>query len=228
MRVLVACEFSGVVRRAFCAKGHQAWSCDLLPAEDGDPWHIQGDVRDYLKPPQAWDLLIAHPPCTYLTKAGSRWLYTGGRGNVPDAERWSNMRAAAEFFYDLLRAPVPKVAVENPVMHRHATYIIGRKQDQIIHPWEHGHQERKATGLWLRGLDPLWPTKIVGPPPKDRERKTWDRVHYAAPGPNRWKERSRTLEGVAAAMADQWGGSPGYSLVSDATEPGHSLAGAAA
>lgn len=182
MRVLVACEFSGVVREAFRARGHDAWSCDLLPAEDDGP-HLQGDVRAVLAA-GCWDLMIAHPPCTRLASSGARWFHLYR----------DEQEAAVEFVRELLAAPIPRIALENPIGVL-STRI--RKPEQIIQPWQFGHGETKATCLWLKGLPPLVPTKIVaGRVP---------RVHYASPGPDRWKERSRTLPGIAAAMAEQWG-----------------------
>lgn len=194
MKVLVACEFSGIVRDAFIARGHDAISCDVLPSERPGP-HLEMPIE--LVRTTDYDLMIAHPPCTYLTNAGVRWLYTGGSA-FPDATfdeaRYKLMTQAALFFLDLLHADVPMIAVENPVMHGYAGI---RKADQIIQPWQFGHGEVKGTGLWLKNLPPLVPTNIVdGRTP---------RVHYASPGPNRWKERSRTLQGIADAMADQWG-----------------------
>lgn len=193
MRVLIACEFSGTVRDAFLARGHDAVSCDLLPSASPGP-HIQGDALDRLG--DGWDLLIAHPPCTYLSNSGVRWLY-GGRGQVRDPVRWANMEDGANFFRAMLEAPIPRIAVENPVMHGHAKAIVGRDQDQTIQPWQFGHGETKATCLWLKDLPPLAPTQIVdGRAP---------RVHFASPSPDRWKERSVTLSGIASAMAEQWG-----------------------
>jgi hypothetical protein len=196
MRVLVACEFSGIVRDAFIAAGHDAMSCDLLPTERPGP-HRQTDVRRLLDWTSGggwgYDLMIAHPPCTYLANSGVRWLY-GGKGTVRDPERWALMEEAAAFFRLLLDAPIPRIAVENPIMHRHAGI---RPPDQIIQPWQFGHGETKATGLWLKNLPPLQPTT------KLREREA--RVYLASPGPDRWKERSRTLPGMAEAYADQWG-----------------------
>jgi hypothetical protein len=188
MRVLVACEFSGTVRRAFRERGHDAWSCDLLPAEDGSEFHIQNDALHVLYARQ-WDLLIFHAPCTRLSNSGVRWL----------AERnlWEEMHAAANFFRTLLNAPVPKIAGENPIMHRHARAIVGEPYAQIIQPWQFGHGETKATCLWLKGLPKLVPTNIV----EGREA----RIHRMPPGPDRWKERSRTFPGIAKAMAEQWG-----------------------
>lgn len=182
MRVLVACEFSGVVRDAFRARGHDAMSCDLLPTEVDGP-HYMGDVRDVLD--DGWDLMVAHPPCTHLAVSGARWF----------AKKRAEQVEALEFVRLLLDAPIPRIALENPVS------IISsriRKPEQIIQPWQFGHGETKATCLWLKGLPLLRATNIVD----GREA----RVHKMAPGPNRWRERSRTFEGIAAAMADQWGG----------------------
>ena len=187
MRVLVACEFSGVVRDAFRAKGHDAWSCDLLPS-DSPGQHFNGDVRDKLSTHDiydaAWDLMIAHPPCTYLAVSGARWF----------KDRQQEQTEALDFVRFLLDAPIPRIALENPIS------VISskiRKPDQIIQPWQFGHGEVKATCLWLKNLPKLAPTNIVeGRVP---------RVHYTSPGPNRWKERSRTLQGIADAMANQWG-----------------------
>jgi hypothetical protein len=192
LRVLVACEFSGVVRDAFMARGHYAMSCDLLPSE-APGHHYQGDVLDVLG--DGWDLMIAHPPCTRLTNSGVRWL----------AERnlWDDMEAGARFFRALLDAPIPRVAVENPIPHRYALAIIGRKYDQIVQPYQHGHPESKATCLWLRGLPPLVPSHVVPLPASKREAQ---RLHWLPPSPDRWKLRSMTYTGIAAAMADQWGG----------------------
>jgi hypothetical protein len=198
-RVLVACEFSGVVRRAFRAMGHDAWSCDLLPAEDGDSHHIRGDARSFLTGMrEPWDLLIAHPPCTYMANSGAKHLYLGMRKeNGPNPERWESMREAADFFLTLWRAPIPRIAVENPIMLGHAQQLIGKRPAQVIQPWQHGHGETKATCLWLKNLPLLKPSNIV----EGREQ----RVFRMPPSADRWKERSRTFEGIAAAMAAQWG-----------------------
>ena len=180
MRVLVACEFSGIVRDAFRARGHDAVSCDLLPSERPGP-HIQANVLDVLD--DGWDLMVAHPPCTHLAVSGARWF----------AGRRSEQAEALEFVRALLNAPIPRIALENPVS------VIStriRRPDQIIQPWQFGHGETKATCLWLKGLPPLVPTDIV-------DGRT-ARVHRMPPGPERWRERSRTLSGIAAAMADQW------------------------
>jgi hypothetical protein len=182
MRVLVACEFSGVVRDAFRKRGHEAWSCDLLPTEIPGP-HMRCDVRGVLWS-QLWDLMIAHPPCTFLARAGARWW----KGKEREQEE------ALIFFRELLAAPIPHICVENPPG-KVGTAI--RPADQYIQPWQHGHGEVKMTGLWLVGLPLLVPSRIV----KGRE----PRVHRCAPSPDRWKERSRTLPGIATAMAAQWG-----------------------
>lgn len=182
MRVLIACEFSGIVRDAFRDRGHDAWSCDLLPSEREGP-HIQDSAIEVMR--CDWDLMIAHPPCTHLAVSGARW-FAGKQGE---------QQAALAFVATLLGASwIPLIALENPVS------IISsriRKPDQIIQPWMFGHGEVKATCLWLKGLPPLKPTNIV-------EGRT-ARVHRAPPSPDRWKERSRTLPGIAAAMAEQWG-----------------------
>jgi hypothetical protein len=196
-RVLIACEFSGTVRNAFLARGHDAWSCDLLPSEDGSNRHIQDDVRNHLD--AGWDLLmVAHPPCTRLCNSGVRWLSAPPAGKTAD-EMWRALDEAAELFSDLWTAPIPRVAVENPVMHRHAKARIRqfRPHTQSIQPWQFGHGETKRTCLWLRELPPLIPTAIV-------EGRV-ARVHRMPPHVDRWKERSRTFRGIAEAMADQWG-----------------------
>ncbi len=184
MRVLVACEFSGVVRDAFASAGHNAMSCDLLPSERPGK-HYQGDALDALwDNPGKFDLLIAHPPCTHLAVSGARWF----------AEKRQEQADALEFVRELLAAPVPRICLENPIS------IISsriRKPDQIIQPWQFGHGETKATCLWLKNLPKLMPTQIV-----DGRQA---RVHREPPGPDRWKNRSRTFTGIAAAMADQWG-----------------------
>lgn len=220
MRVLVACEFSGIVRDAFIAAGHDAISCDLLPSERPGPHH-QGDVRDLLG--DGFDLMIAHPPCTHLAVSGARWF----------AEKRAEQAEALEFVRLLLDAPIPRIALENPVS------IISsriRKPSQVIQPWMFGHPETKATCLWLKGLPKLEPTDIVVPEWAIREDGTvhlsskgkrdnpthfltgrttrvlsgaqlaqWERIHREPPGPDRWKNRSRTIPAIAVAMAAQWG-----------------------
>lgn len=187
-RVLVACEFSGIVRDAFIAEGHDALSCDLLDTERPGP-HYKGDVRDLLV--EDWDLMVAHPPCTYLANSGVRWLYERN-------DRWQHLIEAACFFRELLEAPIPLKAIENPVMHKWGRYIVGEKATQTVQPWQFGHGEIKAVSLWLKGLPDLEPTDVV----EGREA----RVHRMPPGEERWKERSRFFEGIARAMARQWGG----------------------
>ena len=195
MKVLVACEYSGRVRDAFIARGHDAMSCDLLPTEVPGPHHT-GSVFDIID--DGWDLMVAHPPCTYLANSGVRWLY-GGKGTIIDPDRWAAMVDGATFFRDLLEAaPIPMVAVENPVMHGFAKSIVGRGPDQWVQPWMFGHGEQKTTGLWLRGLPLLTPTDVVD----GREQRVWK----MGPSPERWRERSRTYQGIADAMAEQWGG----------------------
>lgn len=182
MKVLVACEFTGTVRRAFRALGHEAWSCDLLPAEDGSEYHRQQNVLTLLD--EGWDLMIAHPPCTHLAVSGARWF---------KVKALEQLRAL-EFVQKLLDAPIPHIALENPVS------VIStriRKPDQVIQPWMFGHGETKATCLWLKNLPKLMPTDVV----EGREGKVWK----MGPSPDRWKERSRTYTGIAHAMADQWG-----------------------
>jgi hypothetical protein len=195
MRVLVGCEYSGTVRDAFLALGHDAMSCDLLPTDVPGP-HYQGDVRDVLG--DGWDLAVLHPECTYLCNSGVRWLST-------DITRWPKMIEAATFFRDLLNAPIPRVAVENPIMHGYAAKIIGQRQTQVVQPWMFGHPEKKATGLWLRGLPPLVATDDVRDVMATLPKSETDRIHYASPGPDRWKLRSTTFVGIARAMAEQWG-----------------------
>ena len=184
MRVLVACEFSGIVREAFRRRGHDAWSCDLLPAEDGSLYHYQRDITDSLIQPGDWDMMIAHPPCTHLASSGARWF----------KEKREGQKVAVQFVLWLAKLPIERIAIENPIGVLSTKW---RKPDQIIQPWQFGHGETKATCLWLKNLPKLIPTKVV----EGRE----PRVHYASPGPDRWKERSRTLQGIADAMAEQWG-----------------------
>jgi hypothetical protein len=196
LRVLVACEYSGKVREAFRKLGHDAWSCDLLPSDDNSPYHYTGDVFDIID--QGWDLMIAHPPCTYLTNAGVSWLYK-------KEGRWEQMRDGAEFFKKLLDAPIPKIAVENPIMHKYAVEIIGRRQDQVIQPWMFGHMEQKATCLWLKGLPLIVPTNNVKEAMLKLGPKVRQRLHYLPPSKDRWKIRSETYQGIADAFAAQWG-----------------------
>lgn len=180
MKILVACEFSGIVRDAFIAKGHDAWSCDLLPTENKGQ-HYQCDIRQIIN--LDWDLMIAHPPCTHLAVSGARWF----------KDKKQEQKEALDFVQMLMDAPIPRIAIENPIS------IISsriRKPDQIIQPWQFGHGETKAICLWLKNLPKLKPTNIVS----GREA----RVHREPPSPERWKNRSRFFTGIAEAMAEQW------------------------
>ena len=185
MRVLEACEYSGRVREAFRNLGHDAWSCDLLESEDNSKFDYQTEVENVIN--NGWDMMIAHPPCTHLAVSGARHFKAKQESGV--------QQEALEFVRLLLEADIPKIALENPIS------IISskiRKPDQIIQPWQFGHGETKATCLWLKGLPKLVPTNIV----EGREQ----RIHKMPPSPTRWKERSRTYQGIADAMAQQWGG----------------------
>jgi hypothetical protein len=193
MRVLVACEYSGVVRDAFARAGHTAWSCDLLPSEAPGK-HYQGDVRDILD--SGWDLLIAHPPCTYLAVSGLHW-------NKRRPERAQETERALDFVRLLMDAPVERIAIENPIGCI-STRI--RKPDQIIQPWQFGHPESKATCLWLKGLHPLNHTDVLPLPESGRwQNQTPSGQNKLGPSPDRWKLRAATYTGIAQAMADQWG-----------------------
>ena len=187
MKVLVACEFSGRVRDAFIRRGHDAWSCDLLPSESDAGPHIQGNVVPLLS--EEWDLVIAHPPCTRLCNSGVRWLH--------ERNLWKELDESAAFFVKFLNANAPKVAVENPTPHRYARERIGRGPDFAIQPYHFGHDDTKRTCFWVRNLPPLM-SSILSP-----ERSAV--VHRESPSPDRWKNRSRTYTGIAEAMADQWG-----------------------
>lgn len=180
MKILIACEFSGIVRDAFKARGHDAWSCDLLPVEILGQ-HIQDDVLNHLN--DRWDMMIAHPPCTHLAVSGARWF----------KDKLEEQKEAVEFFMELVNAPIAKICIENPISIMSTKY---RKPDQIIQPWMFGHGETKATCLWLKNLPKLIPTNVV----EGRE----NRVHREPPGPERWKNRSRTYQGIADALALQY------------------------
>lgn len=184
MKILIACEYSGRVREAFRKMGHDAWSCDLLPADDGSIYHIQGDVLDYLG--DGWDLMVAHPPCTHLAVSGARYF----AAKIADGRQQEGI----DFFMAMINAPIPLIAVENPICIMSSKY---RKPDQIIQPWQFGHGETKATCLWLKNLPKLLPTDIVS----GRENKVWK----MGPSPERWKLRSLTYQGIADAMGAQWG-----------------------
>ncbi|MCP4990494.1 MAG: hypothetical protein GY928_31975 [Colwellia sp.] len=204
MRVLIACEYSGRVRDAFIKKGHDAVSCDLLPTESPGP-HYQGDVFDLDL--SEFDLLIAHPPCTYLANSGVCHLHK-------DPARWLKLFAAADFFEKLLNASIKRVAIENPIMHKYARRLLGGvRASQIVQPWMFGHLEQKATGLYLRGLAPLVATNNVKREMLNLPHNQRQRLHYLPPSPNRWKLRSTTFQGLADAMAEQWGGENEFKLV---------------
>jgi len=191
MKVLVACEFSGIVREAFKARGHDAWSCDLLDTEIPGQ-HIKGDVLEILD--DEWDLMIAHPPCTYFANSGVRWLKNSD-GSWNEPRRWK-LNESLNFWITLEFADIQKIAMENPIPHKYAKLVMG-DYTQIIQPWQFGHPETKATCLWLKNLPKLKPTNIVD----GRDGRVWKEP----PGPDRWKNRSRTYTGIAKAMAEQWG-----------------------
>ena len=191
MRVLIACEYSGAVRDAFLARGHDALSCDLLPSEAPGP-HYQGPVQDILS--DGWDLMVAHPPCTHLAVSGARWF----------KDKQAEQAEALDFVRLLLAAPIPCIALENPVS------VISsriRKPDQIIQPWQFGHEASKTTCLWLKGLPPLTPTNVVGKGARHvtKSGKSLPQWYNLPPSADRWKIRSATFQGIADAMADQWG-----------------------
>ena len=197
MKVLVACEFSGVVREAFAKRGHESWSCDLLPADDGSLFHFKASVMDVLG--FGWDLMIAHPPCTYLCNSGVRWLKANqSRQRLRDL--------AVEFVKDLWAAPIERVCIENPIGTLSTRWM---KPSQIIQPFHHGHKDWKSTCLWLRGLPKLKPTKMVKPEEKlcggKKPGRVTSRLHRLPPSKDRWKLRSITYQGIADAMAEQWG-----------------------
>ena len=214
MKVLVACEYSGIVRDAFIKKGHEAVSCDLLPSESDLGEHYQGDVTDILN--NGWDLMIAHPPCTYLAVSGARWFYHPEDKHLPYEERRPHplhpnrkqlQEEALDFIILLMKAPIEKIAIENPVG------VIStkiRKPEQIIQPYMFGHSESKKTCLWLKNLQPLQPTNIVEEEERvfyasGRSMPRWYADAYKLPPEERWKVRSATFPGIAQAMAEQWG-----------------------
>lgn len=230
MKVLIACEFTGTVRNAFLRAGHDAWSCDLLPAADRSNRHITGDVQDILH--DGWDMMmVAHPPCTRLCNSGVRWLsepptkITAEHYRAEETERyatmdreqrlafmWAKLDEGAALFSTLWNAPIDRIAIENPVMHKHGKARIANYQEfaQSVQPWQFGDWETKRTCLWLKGLNTLipdYPTldaarEALGLHP---DAKPANRVHSASPGPDRWKERSKFFDGIADAMAEQWG-----------------------
>lgn len=191
MRVLVACEYSGRVREAFRKRGHDAWSCDIIPSDDNSPYHYQCDVRDILD--KGWDLMIAHPPCTYLASSGLHW-------NKRVAGRQEKTEEALEFIQLLMDAPIERIAIENPIGCISSRI---RKPEQIIQPWQFGEDASKSTCLWLKGLPALTPTKIIK---KERyANQTASGQNNLPPSKDRWKLRSTTYQGIADAMANQWG-----------------------
>lgn len=189
MRALVGCEYSQIVTAALRDRGVEAYSCDILPTEGNQEWHIQGDVLDLLD--DGWDLGIFHPVCRYLANSGVRWLYR-------DIDRWPKLFESAEFFLRLLNAPIEKIACENSIMHKYGTQLVGRKPDQIVQPWMFGDLETKGVALWLKNLPLLVPDTTTKPD------GVIARVHNMPPGPKREKERSRFFHGIARAMAEQW------------------------
>lgn len=197
MRVLVACEFSGTVRDAFIREGFDAISCDILPSDSDFGPHHQGDVKKFLCDEGfRFDLMIAHPPCTYLANSGVRWLWN--KDKTINQERWKDMHEAADFFRWLTQVPIRHKAIENPIMHKHARSAIGIDLDpQYVQPWMFGHEETKNTGFWLYNLPPLVATKVM--------KTRYPRVHREPPSKDRWKKRSLTYKGIADAMAKQWG-----------------------
>lgn len=195
MRVLVACEFSQVVTKAFRDLGHDAYSCDILPTLGNEEWHYQRDVLEVIG--YDWDLMVAHPPCTYLSNSGVRWLYLD-KQKTRNEDRWASMREGAEFFKALLNADIPRICVENPVVHGHAKTLIGQDFTQSVQPWQFGHGYTKRTCFWLKNLPTLRPTNVV----EGREQL----IHKMPPGKDRGLKRSVTPQGMADAMALQWGG----------------------
>ena len=205
MRVGVLFERTGRVRQAFRAEGHDAWSVDLMPAEDGSPFHIQGDVREHMS---GWDLVIAHPPCTLLSKAGARWMHPGGKPNV-NPERYESMLEARELFFDVLNCDAPRVCVENPT----PLAIAGLPDfDQKLQPYMFGDPWTKRTLLWLKGLEPLVPTDIVTPHgswvPSNTGGAARGQLTQAGKSRSRG-QRSETFQGMAKAMSEQWGAEHG-------------------
>ena len=202
MKILVACEESQAVTIELRKLGHEAYSCDIQDCSGGHPeWHIKEDA---LKEAYSgkYDMMIAHPPCTYLSNSGVCWLYK-------QEGRWDKMREGANFFKKLMEAPIDKIAIENPVMHKYAVEIIGKRQDCSVQPYEHGHAESKRTCFWLKNLNPLIASNDVKEEWENKPKKEGQRLHYLPPGPERAKLRSKTFPGIAKAMAEQWAGKYG-------------------
>jgi len=207
MRVLIGCEYSGVTRRAFAARGHDVMSCDLLESEDNSPYHYTGDIRDMLAQP--WDLMIAHPPCTDIAVSGAAWF----KEKIADGRQ----ERALDFVRFLMTQDIPRIAIENPVS------VISskiRKPDQIVQPWMFGHKEQKATCLWLKGLPKLKATNDVKAEMMLLPKRERARLHYLPPSPTRWKERSRTFIGIAEAFAEQWSNVSANAEMRDRPEAG--------
>jgi hypothetical protein len=194
MKMLVACEFSGIVREAFAKKGWDAWSCDLLPTELPGQ-HIQDDVLNHLN--EDWDLMIAHPPCTYIANSGARWLFE-------KEGRWQRLSEATTFFKALLNAPIERIAIENPLPHKWGAEQIGIKYAQKVQPYQFGTPQKKGICLWLKNLPLLQLTNILVPPKNKEELKKWEKVWREPPGKDQWKNRSRTFPNIAEVMAEQW------------------------
>tara|TARA_R110002153_G_scaffold39008_1_gene112665 strand:- start:166 stop:762 length:597 start_codon:yes stop_codon:yes gene_type:complete len=198
MNILIACEESGAVRDAFIKKGHNAISCDLMETSSPGP-HLQGDVLSILNN-YKWDMIIAHPPCTYLSNSGVCHLYN--KDGSHNMDRWIKLEQAHLFFNEILSADCPRICIENPIPHK---YGVGKTYQQLIQPWMFGHKETKATCLWLRGLPKLTETDNVKEEMLKLSKKEINRMHYLSPGPDRAKLRSKTYQGIANAMANQWG-----------------------
>lgn len=205
MKILIACEFSGIVLEAFRKKGHDAWSCDLLPT-DKKGQHIVGDVLEILD--DGWDLMIAHPPCYYICNSGVCWFHKTSKNTksttLTGKARWDAMRDACIFFNKLKNCKIPKICIENPIPHKYAKAIIG-DYTQIIQPWMFGHMEQKATCLWLKNLPKLVPTNNVKEAMMKLSKSERQRLHMLPPSKDRWKIRSTTFSGLAKAIANQWG-----------------------
>lgn len=217
LSVFIGCESSGVVREEFRKRGHDAWSCDLLPADDGSPHHLQGDVFEQAATRPWWDIIILHPTCTFLTNAGARWLYQGGKRwnedgteRPRDPKRWADLAEGAKFFRDcreLGKTARIGSCLENPIMHEYAVDLCGAWPFSMSYqPYEFGDEAFKRTCLWLDRLPCLKRTNVLTPPkPGTPEHRKWSAVHMASPGPDRWKVRSKSYPGPARAMAEQWG-----------------------
>ena len=197
MKILVACEESQTITKALREQGHEAYSCDIIPCSGGHPeWHIQDDAIKVAYG-QQWDMMIAHPPCTHITNSGVHWLHK-------ETGRWFKMKKDAVFFRKLMKAPIERIAIENPIPHKYAVEIIGRKYDQLIQPYMFGHPESKATCFWLKNIPPLVETDNVKELWKTLPKKESQRIFYLSPGQNRAKLRSKTFKGIADAIATQW------------------------